>query len=98
MRTNNTAKIRKDLKDVASEVQKAVLIPCQKCGRKVLPERFVAHLMSCMEPRQHRKPATTGCHRRPTTEQQAVVCYICKRVYGINSIEKHEKKCIGNFL
>lgn len=79
------------MKELQREVEKAILIPCQKCGRRVIPDRFLAHIMSCTEPK---KSATSNTDTRPFTQQeQPVVCYICGRKYGKNSIEAHEQKC-----
>lgn len=91
MSRGHTSKIRQNLKEVANDVQKAILIPCQRCGRKILPHRFNSHVMTCIEPRL--KPTSSQSDFRPVTNNVPVICYICGRKYGKASIESHEFKC-----
>ncbi len=86
----HSATVRRNLKDLQREVEKAVLIPCQKCGRRIIPDRFLSHIVACTEPK---KPATSHSELRPIAQEQPIACYVCGRKYGKNSIEMHEQKC-----
>ena len=39
------------MNEVAWEASKALLIPCQNCGRKFASDRLPVHLKSCKEPK-----------------------------------------------
>ena len=69
------------------------MLPCQKCGKKILADRFSTHLNTCFEPKLI-KPATSHADYRPSPSK-GVTCYVCCRKYGISSIEAHEVKCLG---
>lgn len=38
------------MNEAAWEASKALLIPCNNCGRKFAPDRLPVHLKSCKEP------------------------------------------------
>ncbi len=65
----------------------------EKCGKKVLADRFSTHLISCFEQKSI-KPATSQADSKPSLIK-GVICYICGRKYGNNSIKAHEIKCLG---
>jgi hypothetical protein len=41
--------LRDQMNEAAWEASKALLIPCQNCGRKFAPDRLPVHLKSCKE-------------------------------------------------
>ncbi|XP_042311790.1 zinc finger protein 474-like [Sceloporus undulatus] len=91
----------------AAQSDQAQLLPCQNCGRTFLPDRLSVHQRSCKPktnsgPSKYSCPKSTGygpaCSmsdkpaviRRPPT----VICYICGREYGTQSISIHEPQCL----
>ncbi|KAJ7335667.1 hypothetical protein JRQ81_013608 [Phrynocephalus forsythii] len=95
---------------VAAQSYQAQSLPCQNCGRTFLPDRLPVHQKSCKpkaspgpsnkssskllrstgygaDSSTSDKPATV---RRPPT----VICYICGREYGTQSISIHEPQCL----
>lgn len=86
---------RQQLKEIAWDAQKAIMIPCQKCGKRILADRFSTHLDSCFEPKI--KPATAQVDLNRPSPSKGTICYVCGRKYGNSSIGAHEIKCLGNF-
>ncbi|XP_003223060.2 zinc finger protein 475 [Anolis carolinensis] len=91
----------------AAQSHQAQLLPCPNCGRTFLPNRLSVHQRSCKSktssgPSNYRSPKSTGYGpassvsdkpaviRRPPT----VICYICGREYGTQSISIHEPQCL----
>ncbi|CAI5787093.1 Hypothetical predicted protein [Podarcis lilfordi] len=92
----------------AAAAQSYKLLPCEHCGRTFLPDRLAVHQKSC-KPKASSGPSSYSSSksqrstgpasstsdkpafiRRPPT----VICYICGREYGTQSISIHEPQCL----
>ena len=96
---------------MAYESAKSQLIPCENCGHKFAPDRQGIHQRSC-KPKPGQQPIggggqgagsssfNGGGSQKTRAAPQGpiyVICYICGRKYGSQSIEIHEPQCLGKF-
>ncbi|XP_041370537.1 zinc finger protein 474-like [Gigantopelta aegis] len=99
-----------EMNEAAWKAAQSQLIPCPNCARTFLPDRLAVHQRTCRPtaairpktvtlstknsaPRANASsPSTSKTYvvRKPRT----VVCYICGREFGTQSISIHEPQCL----
>lgn len=93
---------REEMNEAAWEASKAQLLPCENCGRRFAADRLPVHLRSCKpKPGQQSSNQDSFGDKRgpskapmPPKEPVYIICYICGRKYGSQSIEIHEPQCL----
>ncbi|KAM4861368.1 zinc finger protein 475 isoform 2-T3 [Thomomys bottae] len=90
--------------EAAFQSAQAQLVPCMWCGRTFLPDRLLVHQRICkpksgdlQAPNSNSSQDLTGPQNASSGvpgQPRMLICYICGRGFGTQSLPIHEPKCL----
>uniref|UniRef100_H3A0S4 C2HC/C3H-type domain-containing protein n=1 Tax=Latimeria chalumnae TaxID=7897 RepID=H3A0S4_LATCH len=95
----------KAMNEAAQKSAQAQLLPCENCGRTFNPDRLAVHQRSC-KPKDGRLGPTRSktlqsggksnilSSSKKSVRPRTLVCYICGREFGSQSLSIHEPQCL----